>query len=120
MQRRELLAAVFSAIPAIAVAQQPAPVQGTADKFNDLIQVLNKASRVVVDQLRNDQATVAAFFYGVLASQDLHDFAVAPEQKPGNLIDIAVQFNKGEPFIYIPVKFSPDYWERAGSTGGLR
>ena len=109
MKRRSLfltsLLGLAVAVPGLAVAEP--------DQISDLKSVLEKAGRLYEDNISYD--AYVPYFNGVLAGYGkLHDWAVITDNtgKAGHIVDVAVQFHEGDAFVYIPVKFSNDYWQR--------
>jgi len=118
MKRRNLFGA---AVAAVAAATVPAIASAsTTDRLEALKSKLAAATLYYEDNMPYD--SYAAYFNGVLASQGLYDWVVYTDQTgkaAGHIVDIAVRFDEEVNFVYIPVRFSADYWDRNNRREGL-
>lgn len=110
IRRSMLLAPLFGVLglPAVVLAEPDTSC------LENLKVVLEKAGRFYEDNMAYD--SYVPYFNGVLASQpSVVDWVVIADQtgkKAGHIVDIAVKFSEGSEFVYIPLSFSADYWER--------
>jgi hypothetical protein len=110
MNRRHLLTS--TAVVPLAVIL-PTAVNAQSFSLTALRARLEEAARFYEDHMPYD--AYVPYFSGVLAGYGgLADWAVLTNRvgTVGHIVDIAVQFTPGSEFIYIPLQFSSDYWER--------